>query len=742
MSRGLTARRGLPAIVALVAAVVVALAYDVQVGQIARFGFATLWSVLLPGYLVLRWCRPRGRTLFEDVCVAFIVGIMVQLVAWAVLVGAGFGAGLILYPAVLLAVGILVPALRRRLHVPPYTERVPGPAAWVMTAAYAFMVTMLGLRTFSLAPLPPGSAHWYQDLYWHLAISAEARHSVPPQVPQVAGQTLKYHWFSNAHMAADSLVGHLSVMVVTMRLWYLPVIAVTVAMTYLLATRMARTPKAGVVAVALLVIGASFNPVHWLGGLATNSFVPLSPSEMLGLPVLLLVTWWLADLVRGARWHWPAWVLLALLLLTCAGAKSSNLPVLIGGLILVLVVSLLQRRLSWRTASAAGMVVVALVGTAPFLAGGSAASKIELLSIAHYVQHRLHEPVMGFLPHLVGTSVILLLIAVAILIQFAGVLLAIPLLKDPAAVLMVGIVAAGGAAMFLIDHPSLSEAYFMLGVLPILDVLIAWGFAVVWHRAGLSVRRRRELVPVLGAAVAGVLITYGLRLLGTSHLATWPDQLRAVLAIGIAVLALVWVTLVLTRTTGRAGRLRLIAVTALLAAVMVPSTVATATTAVSTVPPEKRPHLTSAEIAGTTWLRRHVPADDLVATNVHCVNTRTTPHCDSRAFWVTGLGEHQAFVESWGYTDEAQATASAPLAPGQVRIPYAKQNFFDPARLRLNDSAFSAPTRAGLDQLYRDGVRVLFADAGAAHVSGTLQDLATRVFHQRRVTIYRLRAPG
>lgn len=179
----------------------------------------------------------------------------------------------------------------------------------------------------------------------------------------------------------------------------------------------------------------------------------------------------------------------------------------------------------------------------------------------------------------------------------------------------------------------------------------------------------------------------------------------------------------------------------LLGAILVPSVVTSAQSVIGVRLSARPGELSAQQIAGTTWLRRHVGADAVIATDVHCSMLRTVAQCDSRAFWVTGLGEHQAYVSSWGYTDQAQATAAKTPPPGVTHIPYPQQPFFDPQRLRLNDAAFTTPTRSGLDHLYDAGVRVLFADSGAGKVSHRLGQLTDQMFADGSVSIYRLRPP-
>ena len=88
--------RWLPAAVCLVASYAAAHTH-LPLGQWVIYLAATIWSVLVPGVLVLRLCRGQADSLLAELAVGFIVGIMVQLVAWAVFVHLGVGAWLALY---------------------------------------------------------------------------------------------------------------------------------------------------------------------------------------------------------------------------------------------------------------------------------------------------------------------------------------------------------------------------------------------------------------------------------------------------------------------------------------------------------------------------------------------------------------------------------------------------------------------------------------------------------------------
>ncbi|NYJ75432.1 hypothetical protein [Allobranchiibius huperziae] len=738
------AARWLPAVVCLVASYAAAHTH-VPLGQSLIYLVATIWSVLMPGVLVLRLCRGQADSLLAELSVGFVVGIMVQLVAWAAFVSLGVGGWLALYPVPVVAAAALIPQWRARLRSTPYARREPWWAAWSLAASYVVAVGLLATRTFATNPLPPSRVRWYPDLYWHVAVAASARTSVPPAVPQVSGQTLKYHWFSHAHMAADSLVSHVDVLLVASRLWYLPVYAAILVLTYLLATRLARTPKAGIVALVLLLVNAGIDPLRWVNAFGSDALVPLSPSEILGLPVLLVTTWWVIDIVRGARPTRAGWVLLGLMLLTCAGSKSSNLPVLACGLLLV-VAGQLIRRLRRRhgptgttdadgalrpTLITLGLCLVVIGLTAPYLAGGSNVSTLKTFALSRNRAVALIDP--GGHPGGPLLWGLLIALSAVTLLQFAALLVAVPLRADPAVVLIAGMLVAGFAATQLIYHPSDSEVYFLRGVVPLSEVLIAWGLAVAVHRA------RPPLWVLALSALAGSAVLGVVRRFSGTHAPGAHSALTAAsVVVGVCVLLLLG-GLVAWHRCGPLVRAVLAAL--LVGAVVIPAAVPFAQTGLShSTVDEPSNLLTSGDIAGTTWLRTHTPETTLIATNVHCRAGMTHHICDARALWVTGLGLRRAFVESWGYTDQAYATAKHPH-PGEKGVFYWSASFYDQPRLRLNDAAFNAPTAYDLRYLYDHGVRYLFGSTRASAVSPELANLAQQVFHQGDVTIYRLHRP-
>ena len=101
---------------------------------------------------------------------------------------------------------------------------------------------------------PPGGGSYYPDLLYHLSMVNELLRSVPPQLPQVAGEALEYHWFANADMAGAVDITGLSPILVLYRLWMVPVMLVAVLACAALARQVSRVWWTGVLAASIFVL--------------------------------------------------------------------------------------------------------------------------------------------------------------------------------------------------------------------------------------------------------------------------------------------------------------------------------------------------------------------------------------------------------------------------------------------------------------------------------------------------------
>ncbi|MGX6603343.1 hypothetical protein ACWKSP_14545 [Micromonosporaceae bacterium Da 78-11] len=734
---------------------------DTPGSAVLRYGTYWILAVVVPGVLVYRALRGSRGNLPEDLGFGATTGIAVNLVGWALAVGTGLGGLLWVWPVLVIAVFAAVPGLRRHLRIAD-PQPLPLTWSWLIAALMLLAVLMLALIEWATNPLPPATHTLFGDIYYHWANAAELRRTINPQQPQMAGEPLRYHWFSDAYRASASMISGVPLGTVMLRLWGGPVVLTSIVVIAGLARQASRVwwsgPVAAFIAVALPVTSiwprfASY-PV---------TIMPwYSPTLIFSIPFVTAVAALLVDIARGVRLG-RGWVLFGLLLLVATASKSSSLPVLFGGITLASAAAwVLHRRPPWTMFAALGAALLVLGITMPTLAGGASGAGIQIgaafsfkaefwwLSGRDFVAGTggLLPTPMRTMPW--GLRLILpVLICCFVLSQIGRVLGFAALLRkqlrtDVAAWLLAGIGLAGWAGTLLINHTANGELYFAYSAIPAEAALTAWLLTA------LAPARRTALVVVGGlvlGAVTGALIwrfgpggqvgywqvlwRYSLArpvltlaaVLGCGVLLWYLLRIRfrAMVGAGLAVLAAATVGLgwdttyrdMSGRVEGvRAGRL--------------PTTGSQASFWVE-----------KTEMQAAEWLARNAPPKDVVATNVHCEKVRTTSNCINRSFWVSGLTEHAVVLEGWAYQPAVQARH------GENGKQYYELPAPDPQRLQVNDTAFTAPTAAGLAEL-RDRYRArwLYADDRAGPVSPLLASLATARFHAGPVTVYELTGPA
>ncbi|HEY3505981.1 MAG TPA: hypothetical protein VGN37_24740 [Actinocatenispora sp.] len=749
--------RTLPWVVVGAALVVALAATGTPAAAIGRYAAYWLLALLLPGTLVHRAVRGSTGNLPEDLGYGAVTGLLCELAAWAAGTATGLQGYLWVWPVVVVAVFVAVPRLRRcwRIAAP---RPLPLWWSWAVAAVCVGAIAWAA-GEWARTPLPPVTALYYPDLLYHLGLVHELTRTMPFEVPQVAGGTLHYHYLSDAHMAAASLTTGLDPVTVLFRLWLGPILVVTAVVVAALARQVTGRWWAGPVTAGVALLAAPLLPGGPAGVPGALSVSLVSPSLTYLLPFLLLLTSLCVDLVRGRRLG-RAWWLVAPLALACAGAKSSGLPVLVAGLTVAAAVRWLTTRSAdgaergrwWPPLVALGVLVAAMgLGSTVFLGGGASGLSFQVFSQLQWMTAYVrpvppHGPTApGLLPPgLAGAGANRWVFALGIvgwwlllqaprLVGFAA-LARKPGRTDPAAWLLGGATVAGTGAMWLLFHPSDSQAYFFLPVLP---------FAALLAVMLLTPR------PALLAAGGIGLVAAGVLRVASGHVPE-PDRTYRAWAAALATPVLVALAVGVTLAAAwwlarRRWRLRGHGLAAVVAVLLGASLGAGAThtlpraaqvvTGVPAPEPANRP-VSAAEYRAALWLDRHARPDDLVATNVHCIGlvTRPAPGCDSREYWVSGFGGHRTLVESWAYTDATVALH------GRHGHSYPRQPFEDPALFALNERAFAEPDRATLATLHRRyAVRWLFADERAGHVSPRLRYLAHRRHADGPVTIYELR---
>jgi hypothetical protein len=720
--------------------------------QIALYAVYLLLAVVVPGTLVFRAAFGSRGNLPEDLGLGAATGLLTLLAGWALAAATGQQQLLAGWPILVMALFLAVPGLRRHWRTGPGE---PLPIGWSAgMALVVFAVTVWAATILRVWPLPPSTVEMYPDLFYHLALVHEMTRTMPFQVPQLAGEALRYHYLSDADIATASMITGIEPHMVLLRLWLMPICAIAVVVFAALARTVSGRWWTGPVAAAVGFVGQTVT----IGNIASPSGTGLpitlvSPSQTYAMPLLGLFVVVAVDVLRGRSLRW-GWALLPPLAIACAGSKASVLPPLAAGLLLAAAVSLVvKRKIPWPTV---GLLAVAGAGMAAglqlFAGGGAGTLQPQFLaSLRWFLPYQevvgIPNDVQwgGLMPdglEVAGTAARWFVAWTMIwwLIVQAPRLIGLVVppevrwtrprrwADDQVPWLLGGIVVAGVLGMWLLWHPSASQIYFYNAVLPVCGVLTAWALA----DRGYGWR-----APVLGAIAGGLWESFAPKVARPpADAGEWAWAMALPLlrtAALVAVIALI-VVLIWRRRGARA------LTAALIAAVAAGAVVGSVTRTVETLaePPlikaRDKIAVTEAEMRAALWLEREAGPDDMVATNVHCLPIKAKL-CNARAFWVAGLGGRRTLVESWGYTDRTVA------ANGVNDQKYFFQPAPEPELFALNQRVFTTGDPADVARMRNEyAVRWLFADKAAGPVANSaLKAAGARVVHQQgTVIVYRL----
>jgi hypothetical protein len=495
----------------------------------------------------------------------------------------------------------------------------------------------------------------------------------------------------------------------------------------------------------------------------------------------------------------PSWLLVPFLVLA-AGAKSSELPVLGTGVGLAVFVALVSR--NWVQARRAAVVLVGSVAVFGFAlvtiyaAGnyglilrpwGRLVIVVSSLTVGVTVNH----PGVG-VPTVTAPATAMAVAAIVYLLPDLPRVIGLAFLAkvrfaEPALWIPLGTLVGGLGATLLLRHPSDAEVFFFVSAYPIALVGSAAGFVVglepAWRRLS-GWPRPAVAALVAGAAFAGfsvaALVAYRhplaspraawlakaasrprkenrLPVSERRQLWTWLEphvQLWAGVALLMAILAVVTtVWHILRRPAPRLLPWAVVAV-GLVAAVLGTGAFGTwlhvhrgdgegerqAALASSAAAQRGGGLLTTPDLVKAGELvRRDSKSNDVVATNRYCLSIDLSPAvaCTAEDFTIAAFTGRRVDVSGWAYSTAALKNAWA------SGIPFSRSPFWDPARLRQENLAFTAPSASRLAQLWRvRGVRWLVADTRAGPVDvSSLDRLADRRFTGTEIVVWRLRPP-
>lgn len=749
------------------------LATDTSVNNIARYAGYVLWGVLLPGTLVFRSLRRTPNTLVEDLALGAVTGLALELAAWAVFMALGIQSAITLWPLAVVIPFAAVPRLRRHWRPRGYT-RVPLGWSWSVSGTVAIATAYLYRVYLERTPiLPTGDQRIFVDLPYQLSLAGNAKHDFPVTLPQVAGEPLHYHWFAFVHEAMTSMVGHIDLPVVQMRLMIPALCALTMVVIAVVAWRLTGRPWAGPVAGLLVFAIGEFNawPTSALafGSPETSLMVWASVSMTYSQPLLFALIGAVGEGLRtagsrtdaeaksgDAKHSVPAlgrglYVLAGLFAFASSAAKATSLPVTLAGLALAGLVALLStRRIPW-TIVALGTVVGAgqLFSTALIFHFQSYGLKPEpLINLRGYwtdPQHVRSAASQAFVIAAVWAAFLL-----NTQLRVVGM---VPLLwrrrlrLEPVQWFLLG-GAIGGPAIFLMLN-GWNASYFTHAGLAFGALLSAWGYCEVFERAALPAGAKTSLA-------IGSLAFVGLFAWAVYHQAPdWLDSTQRTLGITLAskpgyfsLLPILTAGVTLAVATTVLGLLWWAASRALPAlrrrggvVLLTGALVAGAPTLLMDLPtPTEGVAVWGSlplpgKVDAARWIRDHSKPTDVLATNEHCWSpddyanpqevSAPADHCNNQAFTLSGYSERSVLIEGWAFAPRNMATQSTA--------------FWDPALLDMNDAAVYHPTATVLDDLHNEhNVRYLVVNRRAGTESPLLKTFATNVYDNGNYGVYEL----
>ena len=746
-----------PLAVVLLVVAAALLASDTAPHDVAKYLGYTVWGVLLPGTLVFRALRRTPHTLVEDLALGAVTGLALELGAWAVLMALGVQEFAVLWPLAVVVPFAALPKLRRHWRPRGYT-RVGRGWSWAVAGTVAITTGYLYRVFLSRNTVLPQSeeSRLFIDLPYQLSLAGNAKHAFPLTLPQAAGEPLNYHWFAFVHEAMTSLVGHIDLPVVEMRLMIPALCALAMLVTAVVAWRVTGRPWAGPVAALLIFAIGEFNatnPVSMpFGSPQTTLMVWASISMTYSQPLLLALIGVVGDGLRGNAGHRgvPAlgrgvYVLAALFAFASSAAKATSLPVTLAGLALAgSAVLLTTRRIPWAVVGLGAVVAAGqLFSTAVIFRFHSYGLKAEpLVNIQGYWADPSHTRSAA-----VQVLVVAVTWAAFLLNTQLRVVGTLPLLwqrrfrLDGTEWFLIGGAVAGPAVYLVLN--GWNSSYFTHAGLAFGVLLSAWGYCEVFERAALGVKARAALA--VGTLVFVALSTYAL----SEHAERWrdlalraagvtrPDRTSYAGLVPLLVAAAVLVVTALAagqlwRSVGRRitrlrGRGAVVVLTVALAA-------GAPTLLLDLNPRVQGPEvwgaysLPATKVQAARWIRAHSSPQDVLVTNEHCwyPDRPAAPgdKCgNTHAFTLSAYSERSVLVEGWAFAPRVMADGTG--------------KFWDPELLRENDQAVTGPTAELLDRLRElHHVRYIVVNRSVGAESPTLGSLATKVYDNGRIAVY------
>ncbi|GAB2629983.1 hypothetical protein GCM10009743_00290 [Kribbella swartbergensis] len=676
--------------------------------------------IVVPGTMF--WRRLTGGTgwFTTDVVLGTAFGLAVEALFYPIGMVFSMPLAALLMPT--LAFGMYRALPRRKLPERPTPWWATAGVMVVVGVAAAWFVRV-GSR---LIPLNgPTALRPNSDAPHNLALAAELTHHFPPKVPYADGKWVTSHWAAYDHIASSHWITSIPLDVLTHRMVPFALILLTVLGAAAVGMQLTGRAVAAPIAAGLTVAAGDLAAWPWtvsdrlftdspfsLGQL-TNP--PQAFSTVLLLPLIAVTALLLRRKPGQTRAQlFGLFVAAGVLIAALALTKATTLPVYAAGLAAAWVyLTVRAGRLNLR-ALVLGVGVAGAYSLVFFLVLRGSQSSVLFDPGATF--ERMAERMGGGRS---AAAVIAAVVVVGWLMPAVGALLIRRRLpRDPMPVfLVVGFLAALTAASLLYDDGQAQLFFVRTGF--IYGVLLAtWGLG--------SLERRQFYVAAIALLIGAAAIYWGRY--RSPESCTGPECFAQPLAVALVIAVLgIGVFGLLLRGSRRTWAV--IAVAVLLGTTVSPTVVSLREFA--------QPPLTEYEsiapggMEAARFIRRNSGSNDLIATNLHCHRPRAS-HCLTGSYWIAGYAERRVLVQGWAYKTRVDDTY-----PDGVQSSY-----WDQEKLRLNDQAFTQPTRDVLETLRtRYGVQWLLLDERVSAPPKNLDRLTDLRFHYGTVRVYQLYPP-
>jgi hypothetical protein len=349
--------------------------FDVRPSATLLYLGFVLGFVLLPG--TAAYAALTGRDFFSGRSFAcgLAVGFTLEIGGSVSSRALGMPNLLFAYPAVATAVACL-PLLKRTTR--SREERADAPRIrpgqiWATVFVAIAAVTLLAERSFTAFVPPAYGGGGSKDSMWFVSMTAEAKHHWPLEFPNLSGVPVHYHVFSFVHLADASRATGITPYDLVTHIFPVLVLVAFLLQLAAVSARVFSSPMPGIVSGVVLYFVGPLDP--W-PTVPTDFFNLVAASSSFGLGLLIVVPLWLElhDVLVGSRPGNRAlgsWMVVGLLMIGTAGAKSSALPVVATGLLLFFGFSLVTRRDVSRVVIAGALAGIVLVAAWMTLYRGS-----------------------------------------------------------------------------------------------------------------------------------------------------------------------------------------------------------------------------------------------------------------------------------------------------------------------------------------------------------------------------------